>query len=146
MIEGWQRRSLRALAGGLVAYFTAMVVASVTLSGLTRLALGAMGWEEPEIRAFFAAQFASYPQAVLAALPEVLAAGAAGYTAAAMATKLEYWHALGVTLLAALVFTAPVIDRLPLGYTLMTLGSSLAVALFGASFPKARNRTQGAGS
>ena len=146
MIEGWPRRSLRALAGGLVAYFTAMVVASVTLSGLTRLALGAMGWEEPEIRAFFAAQFASYPQAVLAALPEVLAAGAAGYTAAAMATELEYWHALGVTLLAALVFTAPVIDRLPLGYTLMTLGSSLAVALFGASFPKARNRTQGAGS
>ena len=146
MIEGWQRRSLRALAGGLVAYFSAMVVASVTLSGLTRLALGAMGWEDPEIRAFFAAQFASYPQAVLAALPEVLAAGAAGYTAAAMATELEYWHALGVTLLAALVFTAPVIDRLPLGYTLMTLGSSLAVALFGASFPKARNRTQRAGS
>jgi hypothetical protein len=146
MTKGWQQRSLRALAGGLVAYLAAMVVASVTLSGLTRLSLGAMGWEEPEIRAFFAAQFASYPQAVLAALPGVLAAGAAGYTAATMATDLEYWHALGVSLLAALVFTAPVIGRLPLGYTLMTLGSSLAVSLFGASFPKARNRTQRAGS
>lgn len=140
MTEGWQRRSLRALAGGTAAYFAAMVVASVTLSGLTRLSLAAMGWEETEIRGFFAAQFASCPQAVLAALPGVLAAGAAGYAAAAIAAELEYWHALGVTLLVSLAFTAPVIGRLPLGYTLTTLGLSLAVAMFGASFPKARRK------
>jgi len=53
---------------------------------------------------------------------------------------LEYWHALGAALLAALVFTGPVIGRLPVWYTSLSLslGLGLAAALLAASFPKAR--------
>lgn len=129
--------SIRALGLGLAAYFATMVIVSVTLSGMTRLYLGLSGWTETEIRAFFAHQLETSPQALLAGLPGILASAAAGYTTARTVTELEYWHALGVALLAALVFTGPVIGRLPVWYTSMSLGLGLATALLAASFPKA---------
>jgi len=138
MTESRGRNSIHALGIGLVAYFATMVIVSVTLSGLTRLYLGLSGWDETEIRAFFAHQFEVFPQALLAGLPGILASAAAGYAAARAVTELEYWHALGVALLAVLIFTGPVIGRLPVWYTTLSLGLGLAAALWGAAFPKAR--------
>lgn len=140
MTKGWFNQSLRAMGWGMAAYFAGMVITSVTLSGLTRLYLGILGWDDTQIHDFFTRQFQTYPRMVLAILPGVFAAGAAGYTAATRVTALEYWHALGVALLTALIFTGPAMGRLPLGYTLMTVALSLVAALFGASFPKARRR------
>ena len=132
------RNSIRALGTGLAVYFATMVIVSVTLSGLTRLYFGLSGWDETEIRAFFARQFQAFPQILLAGLPGILASAAAGYATARTVIELEYWHALGVALLAALVFTGPLIGQLPVWYTSLSLGLSLAAALLAASFPKAR--------
>lgn len=132
------RNSIRALGIGLAIYFAVMVLVSVTLSGLTRLYLTLSGWEEAEIRVFFTHQFEDFPLALLAGFPGILASAAAGYVTARTVAGLEYWHALGVALLAALVFTGPVIGRLPVWYTALSLGLGLAAALLGASVPKAR--------
>ncbi|MGB2942567.1 MAG: hypothetical protein WBB04_08660 [Candidatus Macondimonas sp.] len=131
------RNSIRALGIGLAAYFATMVIVSVTLSGLIRLYFGLSGWDETEIRAFFARQFQAFPQVLLAGLPGILASAAAGYATARTVIELEYWHALGAALLAALIFTGPVIGRLPVWYTSLSLGLGLAAALLAASFPKA---------
>lgn len=136
MTRGWSSQSLRAMGWAIAAYFAAMVISSVALSGLTRLYLGVRGWDDAQIHDFLTRQFQSYPQMVLAILPGVSAAGAAGYTVANRVTALEYWHALGIALLTALIFTGPVMARLPLWYTLMTVTLSVVAALFGASFPK----------
>ena len=138
MTASRSRNSIRALGMGLAAYFATMVIVSVTLSGLTRVYFGLSGWDETEIHTFFARQFQSFPQILLAALPGILASAATGYTTARTVIELEYWHALGVALLAALVFTGPVIGRLPVWYTSLSLGLGLAAALLAASFPKAR--------
>ena len=131
------RNSIRALGIGLAAYFATMVIVSVTLSGLIRLYFGLSGWDETEIRTFFARQFQAFPQVLLAGLPGILASAAAGYATARTVIELEYWHALGAALLAALIFTGPVIGRLPVWYTSLSLGLGLAAALLAASFPKA---------
>lgn len=145
MTESRNRNSIRALGMGLAAYFATLVIVSVTLSGLTRLYFGLSGWGETEIRAFFARQFQTFPQALLAGLPGILASAAAGYATARTVIDLEYWHALGVALLAALVFTGPVIGRLPVWYTSLSLGLGLAAALLAASFPKARKSLRPSG-
>lgn len=138
MTASRSRNSIRALGIGLATYFATMVIVSVTLSGLIRVYFGLSGWDETEIRAFFARQFQAFPQILLAALPGILASAAAGYATARTVIELEYWHALGVALLAALIFTGPVIGRLPVWYTSLSLGLGLAAALLAASFPKVR--------
>ncbi|MGB7288609.1 MAG: hypothetical protein WBC62_00745 [Candidatus Macondimonas sp.] len=138
MTASRSRNSIRALGMGLAAYFAVMVIVSVTLSGLTRVYLGMSGWDEIEIRVFFARQFQAFPQILMAALPGIMASAAAGYATARTVIELEYWHALGVALLAALIFTGPVIGRLPVWYTSLSLGLGLAAALLAASFPKVR--------
>ena len=145
MTASRSRNSIRALGIGLAAYFAVMVIVSVTLSGLTRVYFGLSGWDETEIRTFFARQFQAFPQVLLAALPGILASAAAGYATARTVIELEYWHALGVALLAALVFTGPVIGRLPVWYTSLSLGLGLAAALLAASFPKARKTLRSPG-
>ena len=138
MTASRSRNSIRALGIGLAAYFATMVIVSVTLSGLTRVYFALGGWDETEIHAFLARQFQAFPQVLLAGLPGILASAAAGYATARTVIKLEYWHALGVALLAALIFTGPGIGRLPVWYISASLGLGLAAALLAASFPKAR--------
>lgn len=75
-------------------------------------------------------------------MPGILASAAAGYVTARTVAGLEYRHALGIALLAALVFTGPVIGRLPVWYTALSFGLGLAAALLGASVPKARKAAQ----
>lgn len=138
-----QKTTGRALLFGLLAALLAKFATSVIMSAATRGVLAARGFDEAQIRAFFAGQFDSPWLGLLGLVPELVAGIVGGYVAAARAPRLPYWHALGAVVAAALVGLAPVLGQLPglmlAGALSVALGAGYVGAVIHSLFPLSRH-------
>lgn len=136
------RTTGQALLFGLLAALVAKFATSVVMSAATRGVLAARGFDEGQMRAFFAGQFDSPWLGLLGMVPELVAGMAGGYVAAARAPHLPYWHALGAVAAAALVSLAPVLGQLPglmlAGALSVALGAGYVGAVIHSLFPLRR--------
>jgi|GEM_PF-3091979 len=130
----------RAIIYGVMIEIAGTTLVSIAMSGLTRQVLGGRGMDEAQIKEFFQNQFENIPFMLAGLVPGFLVAGLAGYVAAKVADQLEYWHALIVVLMVAVIFYGPTLTRAPAWFSALSLVGILVSAMLGAGLSKWRKQ------
>lgn len=133
--------SHKAIIYGVMIEIVGTIVVSIAMSAVTRQVLGGRGLDETQIKAFFQNQFENIPFMLAGLVPGFLVAGLAGYTAAKVADQLEYWHALIVVLLVAVIFYGPSLTRAPIWFSALSLAGIIVSAMLGAGLSKRRKQS-----
>ena len=110
------------------------------MSFMARQVLSFQGFDEAAIKVFFQNQFEHVAFMLLGLVPGCLVAGVAGYVAAKMAEQMEYWHALFVVVVVAVIFYGPSLGEVPVWFSVLSLAGLSVAALAGAGLCKRHKR------
>lgn len=132
--------SHRAVFYGVMIEIAGTILVSIVMSFMTRQVLGFQGFDEAAIKVFFQNQFDHVAFMLLGLVPGCLVAGIAGYVAAKTAEQLEYWHALLVVVVVAVIFYGPSLGRAPVWFSVLSLAGISVAALAGAGLCKQHKR------